>query len=289
MNMKKVLCVLCALMMLCGCEKPLLQDETSGVEENGNLSISVYQFENTPFASLTRAAVSEVCTRLNFAVYAQDGTRVKQTNQEVEKAGFGTCTFQLEEGTYRVVVVAHSSGGNPTMADASCIKFTNAQGFSDTFMYSQEVTLGEEAVNLSVTLNRIVALCRFCITDDIPANVSKLRFNYTGGSGAFDATTGLGCVNSKQAMTFDVTSGQKEFDLYSFLHDTEGTIHLTVTGLDASGGELMSRTFDVPMKQNHITWVSGAYFTGSQTSGQNVVITDITVNTDWAGEIHVDF
>jgi hypothetical protein len=140
---------------------------------------------------------------------------------------------------------------------------------------------------MNVSLDRITSLCRFVLTDDeIPAEVKRMRFYYTGGSGAFDATTGLGCVKSKQDVKFDVTATQKQFDLYTFLHDKEGTIHLTVTGLDASGNELYQREFDVPMQQNHITWLTGAFFNGS---GSSSTITGVTVNTDWAGETHLTF
>ena len=114
-----------------------------------------------------------------------------------------------------------------------------------------------------------------------------MRFYYTGGSGAFDANTGLGSVNSKQDVKFDMALGQKQFDLYTFLHDEEGTIHLAVTALDASGNELYMREFDVPMQQNHITWVSGAFFNGSGSSP--TTITGVTVNTDWAGETYITF
>jgi hypothetical protein len=142
-------------------------------------------------------------------------------------------------------------------------------------------------VDEQVSLDRIVALCRFVITDDFPADVTRMRFYYTGGSGAFDATTGLGCVKSKQDLKFDVTSGQKQFDLYTFLHDTEGTIHLTVTAYDEDDNIVNERVFEVPMERNHITWLSGDYFSGSGSSA--TTISGITVNTDWAGETHLNF
>ena len=282
------LLVMCAVLPLASCEKPIIAGESEAAETKGNLKVSVFKIEKTPFANLTRTAVSEVCTRLNFAIYGMDGTRLKQTNQQSGAADFGSAAFQLAEGTYQLVVVAHSSNGNPTMTDPTCIKFTNSQGYTDTFLCYGDVTIGEEQTDLQVSLDRIVALCRFVITDDIPADVKKMRFYYTGGSGAFDATTGLGCVASKQDIKFDVSAGQKQFDLYTFLHDTEGTIHLTVTALDASGNELYNRSFDVPMQQNNITWLSGEYFTGSGSS-TTTTITGVTVNTDWAGETHLTF
>jgi len=290
---------------LVACEKAIIDtDETSG-DKNGNLRVSVYQIEKTPFASLTRGGdattrgsdaatrtaqtASEVVTRLNFAVYDQSGSRLKQINQTSGMVDFGQASFQLEEGTYQLVVVGHSASGNPTMTNPAKIQFTNSTGYTDTFLCYGEVTVGEEAVDYEVSLDRIVALCRFCLTDEtIPSDVRKMQFYYTGGSGAFDAATGLGSVASKQTVTFDVTDGsQKQFDLYTFLHETSDNIALKVTALDASGNVLYEREFDVPMQQNHITWLSGAFFEGSGSS--STTVTGVTVNTDWAGETHLTF
>ena len=248
-----------------------------------NLVVEVYQMKLTPFPVFTRTVVENACTRLNFAIYNPDGTRVKQLNQTSDMADFGHASFQLEEGTYQLVVVAHSSNGNPTMTDPAKIQFTNAQGFSDTFLYTQQIVVGEEPQTLSVITNRIVALCRVVFTDNYPEGISKLQFQYKGGSGAFDASTGLGCVNSVQKMVYDVSSGQKQFDLYTFLHSKEGTIHLTLSALDASGDELVNREFDVPMQQNYITWLSGDLFNGGSISPT------IQINTEWDGELHLTF
>ena len=275
---------------LASCEKVAIPESDASEELNGNLRVSVYQIEQTPFAGSTRTteAASAACTRLNFAIYDEDGSRLKQINQQTSAADFGSAAFQLDEGTYQLVVVGHSANGNPTMTDPTKIQFSNATGYTDTFLCYGEVTIGEDPVDYEVSLDRIVSLCRFVITDDIPAEVKKLRFYYTGGSGAFNAVTGLGCVASKQDVKFDVTpTGTKQFDLYTFLHDQSDNIALTVTALDANGNELYSRQFDVPMQQNNITWLSGAFFNGSGSS--STTISGVTVNTDWAGETHLTF
>ena len=275
---------------LASCEKVAIPESDASEELNGNLRVSVYQIEQTPFAGSTRTteAASVACTRLNFAIYDEDGSRLKQINQQSSADDFGSVAFQLDEGTYQLVVVGHSANGNPTMTDPTKIQFSNATGYTDTFLCYGEVTIGEEPVDYEVSLDRIVSLCRFVITDDIPAEVKKMRFYYTGGSGAFNAVTGLGCVASKQDVKFDVTpTGSKQFDFYTFLHDQSDNIALTVTALDANGNELYSRQFDVPMQQNNITWLSGAFFNGSGSS--STTISGVTVNTDWAGETHLTF
>lgn len=288
-SMVFVLIVICAMSVLVSCEKvATIEDDSNDV--SGNLRISVYEIEKTPFASLTRGAVepiADVCTRLSFAIYDMSGSRIKQVNQEKGNANFGVAGFQLEEGDYQIVVVGHSANGNPTMTNLSKVQFTNTTGYTDTFLCYDVVTIGEENVDCEVSLDRIVALCRLVITDDIPLEVKKLRFYYTDGSGAFDAKTGMGSVASKQDVKFDVVAGQKQFDLYTFLHDPSDEIALKVTALDGSGNELYNREFDVPMQQDHITWLSGAFFNVSGSS--STAITGVTVKTDWAGETHLTF
>ena len=290
--------VMSVVLVLVSCEKPIIGEENNAADTKGNLRVSVFQIEKTPFASLTPSfngavtragqTASTVCSRLNFAIYDIDDSRIKQVNQTSDMADFGHASFQLEEGTYQLVVVGHSASGNPTMTNPAKIQFTNATGYTDTFLCYGEVTIGEEAVDYQVSLDRIVARCSFVPTDEtIPADVKKMQFYYTGGSGAFDAATGLGSVSSKQTVTVDVTSGQKQFDLYTFLHELSDNIALKVSALDANGNALYERTFDVPMEQNHITWLSGAFFNGSGSSSTSV--TGVTVNTDWAGETYLTF
>ena len=273
------------LLALSSCEAPYLADDASSGTPAGNLTVSVFQLEQTPFSDYTRTAPADACTHLNFAVYDGD-TRLKQINQTSADAGFGKASFQLDAGTFQLVVVAHSSKGNPTMNNPTKIQFDNSDGYSDTFLYSEDVTVASDPVNLSLTLHRIVALCRFVITDDYPQSVAKMQFKYTGGSGAFNAATGQGSVNSTQVMTYDVTTGQKQFDLYTFLHGTEGTIHLTASALDAAGVEITQRTFDVPLATNKITWFSGDFFAGSDIQPASL---DLTIDTQWASESHLTY
>ena len=289
MNRIQILLAL-AIMILTSCEQPTIPNESMG-DPNGNLFVSVFQIEQQSFGvPLTRAAIGDYCTHLNFAVYDAEGKLVKQFNQEVSQAGFGAVTFSVATGTYQVVVVGHSSSGNPTMTDSRKIKFDNSDGFSDTFLYSAQVEVADEndEVEVSADLRRIVSLCRVTFTDAIPEDVTQIKFQYTGGSGAFDASTGYGSVKSTQKMTFPVQAGSESntFDLYTFLHDSEGTIHLQITAQDDHENVLHNRDFEVPMKQRVITKLSGPYFSGS--SGSSITIV-IGINTEWEDERDITF
>ena len=272
------------------CEKPVIPDTYQG-DANGNLVVSVFQVEQQSFAGFqTRATLADYCSTLNFAVYDADGLRIKQVNQKVADAGFGAVAFAVEPGTYQVVVVGHSSNGNPTMTDPKKIRFTNQDGYSDTFLYSTKVTVSEDdqEVEVDANLHRITSLCRVVFTDAIPDKVTQMHFEYTGGSGAFDAATGLGSVKSTQKMTFSVEPGQEacSFDLYTILRESEGTLHLKAEAQDANQNIIRERAFEVPMKQRVITKLSGPYFSGSDGSTITIVI---GINTDWEGEQTIEF
>lgn len=274
-------------LLLClaiSCEKPMIPE----TEEEGNLTVSIMQIEQMPFGgSTTRGELTQNCTRLNFAVYDSLGTRVRQLNQVYTDKNFGTAGFQLPQGNYKVVVLAHSSNGNPTMTNYQKIQFKNDNGFTDTFLCFDSIQIGDTPISLPVSLTRIVSLCRFVITDTIPSNVSQMRFLYTGGSGAFDATTGLGCVNSRQSEFFSVEPGKASstFDLYTFLKDSQGSIHLQATAYDSEDNVVNDREFDIPLKRCQITKVSGQYFNTSS-SGLTVII---GLNPDWEGEQEVNY
>ena len=159
------LCILCTLLSLSSCEKAITDPDSvvsgSVADKNANLAVTVFSIEKTPFETFTRTATpaSEACTRLNFAVYTLDGSRVKQVNQSSAEADFGKASFQLEPGTYQLVVVGHSATGNPTMTDPTKIKFENADGFTDTYLCYAKVTIGEDKVDYKVSLDRSLSLC----------------------------------------------------------------------------------------------------------------------------------
>ncbi len=268
------------------CEKQILPEEEYGSSAKGNLRVNIFQLDQIPFETTLRAANAPHCSRLNFAVYDMQGTRIKQVNQQEGDNDFGTAAFLLPAGQYQFVALAHSSNGNPTMTDPQKIQFTNAKGYTDTFLYYTTLTVGEEQQTLSLSLHRIVSLCRIVINDAIPEGITRLSFYYTGGSGHFNAITGQGVTNSKQEATYEVVAGQQQtqYDLYTFLHSTEGTLHVKMTAYDAGDNVQLEHEFDIPMAVNKISWLQGAFFAGFTASATQSVTTTVTIDGTWDGE-----
>lgn len=288
-----------AITVLSACEKMDVGNSTAKSENSeANLIINVVVTGNE---AMTRADGSSYWTRLNFVVY-QNGKKVKAVNQTEGDDSYGQAALTLDEGTYQLLVLAHSSDGNPTMTTAEKVQFTNAIGFTDTFYYYGTITVTSEPQTHNITLNRVTALLRFIINDDMPANVSNLKFYYTGGSGALDATTGFGCVDSKQTVIIVVEPSTMtkpySFDLYTIPHEQTANLNLTVTAYDETQTVIREHTFkNVEVEMNKITEFSGSFFTeepsqddeenpnpgGVPASGSDIFL--ISANTAWAGTI----
>ena len=280
--MKRISLLLMSLMatvlLLTSCEKASFDETPTPVktqpEENRDdlitLTFTVTQIESAAFANTNEhsraAAVGEVCSRVNLALYKPDGERVKMINQKSDDANFGQISFTVAAGTYRLVVLAHSCDGNATTTALNKITFPNNK-VTDTFYYSTEFSATSD-LSQQLVLRRITAMVRLVVKDAIPENVKRMKFYYTGGSSTLDGATGLGCVNSKQTEYRDVSAAERNggatFEVYTMPHDVSGQLKLTVSALDAADNVVKELVLDeVPVTVNTISEYTGSLFTSS--------------------------
>ena len=288
--------------LLPSCEKPILEEEETTVrppqvetsgngnskdkdKNKGNVMLRVTDFNLVP---ITRNSVdlTTYCTRLNFVIY-KDGKKVDSKSQLKEDGNFGEVSFELDPGTYKLLVLAHSSiGGNPVLSDPENIQFTNKLGYSDTFCYYGDLEVKSEATTHELTLTRASSMLLFTITDDIPEEVTHMYFYYTGGSGVLNATTGYGGnVNSRQERNASIKgySAPLAIHIYTFLRDDEGYLDVKVEALDANKNVILSREFEqIYMKRNSITEYKGSFF--AQEQGFSLL-----GNTEWNDTIRLTY
>lgn len=271
---KKILVwlMLVAVGFMTGCEK-MPEDEatlSSSPATGKSVVISVSGIDAGWDGNSTRSLVdiSEVCSRVCFAVY-QDGTRVASKNQKTGDTNFGSYTISLGEGTYQLLVLGHSGAANPTTTNPAKIQFTNPSssggtGFTDTFYYYGTMVVGSSTAQVSISMKRATAMFRLKTADTKPTAVKRFQFYYEGGSGTLDATTGYGCVASKQSVFVDATeSGCQQFEMYTFPHQEEDEVTFTVKALGANDNILYMKEFaNVKMQRNCITQYTGNFFTG---------------------------
>ena len=291
--------LLAMLVAMSACEKMNNENEDPTTPETANLILNVSTDGVQPLDGTTRSGASYF-THLSFVVY-QNGAKVTALNQTDGDNGYGQASLTLTPGNYQVLVLAHSSNGNPTQTNPEKLQFTNAMGYTDTFYFYDGITVTSEPQTHNVELERCTALLRFVINDEMPAGVSYLRFYYTGGSGALNARTGWGCVDSKQTVNIDVdpAAGQPyTFDLYTIPKEQQASLNLTVTAYGEDGVEVVKeRTFkNIPVERNKITEFKGSFFTESPNDnpGENPPSSSsdtfvITADTQWGGTIQQSY
>lgn len=294
---KSIIFIMLLTFTLSACEKAYQETNSKSPNDLDShlVTLRVTGFEQIPFGNYVQqtkatTSVSEICSRLNFAVFLGD-EKVKAVSQTKTDQNFGTVELSLGNGTYQIVVLAHNCTGAATITLPTKITFPN-NIVSDTFFYYGTLTVDGEAVSMDLELQRAVAMVRFIISDNIPQNVTQMKFYYTGGSSTFDAKTGYGCVNSKQTVKFDIGADMRgkpaQFEVFTLPHDETGTLKLTVTALDANGATVEEQVFeDVNVRRNYITQYTGNFFSGSSSSSGQAFV--LKANSEWQGQQEVSY
>ena len=257
--------------------------------KEANVILHMTQFEQEAFGNsgnraATRAAtdITELCSRLNIAIFDAEGTKVKTVAQKEGDASFGIVALTLAAGTYQLVVIAHNGEGSATITSTEKVTFPNNK-VTDTFYYYGDLVVTSEVQSYDLTLTRAVAMFRMVLTDEeIPSTVTKFKFYYTGGSSTFSPSAGYGCVNSKQTEIRPVAD-DGTYEIFTLPHTEEDVLtKLTVTALDANDNTVKERVFEnVPVTRNQITRYTGSFF-GNGGSGQTSDGTfRLTADPDW--------
>lgn len=253
---------------------------------------SVSQDELPATRATTAPASYEGIDAITLAFY-KDGTEQYTITQMKGSmpAGktFGELELSLPIGSYTMVVIGrgHFSGdvftlNSPTSAVYSC------DHVRETFTYTQAVDITNcDAVELSATLNRVVAQVVVNSTDNKTSDVKHIRTTFSAGGKNFNPTTGFAIDNAGFSNTVVGMgeAGEKTSALnFLFLASDEQKMDVTIETLDADGAVLFSKTVpNVPLRRNRVTTLTGAMYSPAATTAT------FTLNTDWLPGNSVNF
>ena len=227
---------------------------------------------------------------ITLAFYSADGSEVSKITQEKGSAeNFGDFSLTLPLGSYTMVVIGRDvlEGDVFSLTSATVAGYTSER-VRETFCAKQSVAItSSAAVNLDVTLNRIVAQLAIKSTDGRPEGASKIRTTYSGGGKMFSPSTGLAIedtgfsvVNTPKSAV-GAAIGVKNF---AFLASNEQVMDITLEVLDADDNVLITKEVkDVPLARNKMTTLSGALFTPT------AVAIGVRVEEDWLPEETITF
>lgn len=282
--MKNILILLLACLTLAACEKVDLSEFKKNKDTNDGtvkVTFKVAGIEQVPFGNTTSRVGDALYTRFSVALFQND-TKVKSVNQTTGDKDFGTIAVDLAPGTYQYVAIAHNGLASCTISFPDKITFASNK-MTDTFYYYGKVDITESCTN-AIVLKRAVSMFRLIVTDPIPETVTQMKFYYTGGSSTFDATTGFGCVNSKQTEIINVSDARngvngKEFEIYTFPHEVSDAMTVKVTAMDENGNTITETSYEnVPIQQNVITQYTTTFFTNTPGTISNLSTTATVEN-----------
>ena len=197
--------------------------------------------------------------------------QVRGALEEGETLGEFDCSLPM--GSYTMVVIARGQGDGDVFTLTSPTEAAYTSDHSrETFAYTQVVDINStSAVDISATLNRIVAKLQVFSSDGRAANATNVRMTMSAGGKSFNPTTGLATSNTGFVNTVPISTAAGVISnsvSYLFLAGDEQTMNVTIETLDGEGNTLFSKTVqNVPFKRNRVTKLTGAMYTNEAASG----------------------
>ena len=186
---------------------------------------------------------------------------------------FGQFNLFLPTGSYTMVVLGYgkSEDDDLVLTSPTVAAYTGAH-VRETFAATQSVNINSTAaVDISATLDRIIAKLRVASTDGRATAATNVRMTLSAGGKAFDPTTGLATSNTGFSNTVNISTAAGAISssiTYLFLASDEQTMDVTVDVLNAEGQVLSHKVATgVPFQRNRTTNLSGILYSAeAQTS-----------------------
>lgn len=283
--MRKLFLMAVAAALICGCEKPVLDDASEvSVENVKNMPTKKFIFTvkgDFGAATFTRGylqADGQSMTDLWVFDYV-DGVCVQSVHQTVEDADWGTPKMSLAYGNHHVYFVASRGDGATVDADGHTITWT---GPRDTFWKDYEVdVVSTSNGNRAVTLDRVATKVKIVVNDEVPATCKAVTVTPERWYYGWDYVNGVAMASQQTERRVTVpesyvgTMGQLAVSIFGLSGADEWVTNVAVKALGDGDAVIGSATITgAPFKANRSTEYSGNLF-GSAGG------LDVSVNATW--------
>ena len=275
-------------LLLTGCHKEQNEVGNAKVKVHINdFSVEQEELSGTKDAIADYSGVNAV----TLAFYDGSTEVAKITQLKADQSTyttFGDFDLSLPMGSYTMVVVAYKTQNDSpfVLTGPTAAAFTGAHAF-ETFATTQAVNITSTSdVNLSATLNRIVAKLQVLSTDGKTANAASLRMTMSAGGKGFNPATGLATSNTGFANTVPISAAvgsPSNSTSYVFLASDEQTMDVAIDVLDSDGNSISHREVsDVPFKRNRLTKLTGSLYSTDAGSA-------FQLSTAWLSDTTITF
>ena len=257
-----------------------------------DFSVSTEDFSGGNTRAVESPANYDNVKALTLAFYTSDGTKQAYCSTQLKADNstyttFGNFSLTLPVGSYKMIVLGYNSTVPVVFNSMSNVSF--AEGKSrEMFCNTQDVVISSQTpVDLTATLNRIVTKLNVQSSDNLIAEVKKIRISLSKGGDAFNPLTGFATSDAGYVSVVTVTSTVGEPTLCSvnfFLSQESETMNVTIETLDESDNVLFSKVVEnVPFKRNRITKLTGAMYEFGAAVGA------FSLETDWSDPYEESF
>jgi len=290
------------MLLVASCNHESEESVENFISENESLTPLTVQVKDF---SLSVEEINDLSTRTTSSVtdysavklitlaFYSDDTEVYKVTQSRDNASayttFGNFSCSLPMGNYTMVVLGYGYQEEDvlTLTSPTYASFTSGR-VRETFAATQEVNVeSNNAINLTVSLNRIISKLEVKSTDNRTAKANSVRVIFSGGSKAFSPTTGLSADNTgfSNALPISMNVGETTSTTsYIFLNSDEQVMDITIQTLDANDNVVFSKVVNnVPLKRNRKTILSGTMYTN------DAINSAFQLNTEWVNSNEISF
>ena len=214
----------------------------------------------------------------------------KQTDAD---DSFGVVAMQLGYGKHRLAFVASRGEGSSVDVKNGRIKWDKVK---DSFWCCEDVDVVRGgAVDMAVTLKRIVGRLRVMMYDVVPSGMKKMRITAEAWYRGVDVRTGeaVGTLETDEGITevslVDIpaayvgTSKRLAVSMWCVGRTEQWTQTVGIAALDSDGGVIGETSCDgMPMVRNRVTQLGGYFLSGGKSG-------NVSVDDSWGGVLEYEF
>ena len=214
----------------------------------------------------------------------------KQTDAD---DNFGVVAMRLGYGKHRLAFVASRGEGSSVDIENGRIEWDKVK---DSFWCCEDVDVVRGgAVDMAVTLKRIVGRLRVMMYDVVPSGMKKMRITAEGWYRGVDVRTGdaVGTLEADEGIAevslVDIpaayvgTSKRLAVSMWCVGRTEQWTQTVGIAALDSDGGVIGETSCDgVPMVRNRVTQLGGYFLSGGK-------LGNVSVDDSWGGVLEYEF
>ena len=228
---------------------------------------------------------------ISLAFYSGDTEVYKTTQLRADQntyTTFGEFACSLPMGSYTMVVLGYGSTSAMILSSKTSASFPSGERVRETFVYTETVNVtNTDALALSATLSRVIAMLGVVSTDGRTANAAKISVTFSAGGQGVNPMTGLSTTNTGFNNVVDIQSAVGNTSSTAsciFLNSDQQTMDVTIDVLDENESILSHKVVNnVQLRRNQKTILTGSLYTSAPGSAS------FSVETSWLSDTNIEF